>query len=90
MASRQVYVNDLATVDTIARRKKMSVGHVSNIVKGKITKKKGFPQPIVGWGCRGVWLWSDVDEWFKTQEVKEAKQKENKMRYKNQHLAATA
>lgn len=86
MASKMVYVNDLATVDTIARRKKISVGQVTNIVKGKIAKKKGFPQPIVGWGCRGVWLWSDVDEWFKIQEAKETKQRENRDRYKNQSL----
>jgi len=83
-----VYVNDLVTVDLIARRKKISIGQATNIVKGRDAKKKHFPQPLVGWGCRGVWLWSDVDTWFKEQEVKKQERREKKARYRNAPQAA--
>ena len=78
MASRMVYVNDLVTVDLISRRRKTSVGHITSIIKGKASKKQDFPQPIVGWGCRGVWLWSDVDAWFKKQDAQVQKREEAK------------
>jgi hypothetical protein len=85
MASKMVYVNDLVTVDLIAKRKKMSVGQVTNLIKGKTARKQHFPQPLVGWGCRGVWLWSDVDVWFKEKETQQRKKIE-KQKAKQQSL----
>ena len=84
MASKMVYVNDLVTVDLIARRKKISVGQITNLIRGRSSKRLHFPQPLVGWGCRGVWLWSDVDTWFKEQEqtLKKKEERHNR-RYIN-------
>lgn len=64
MCSRQVYVSDLVTVDDIARRYKMSVGEVTQYVRGKVGRRKvKFPQPLVGKGTRAVWLLSDIEDW---------------------------
>lgn len=65
MGSKMVYISELVTVDDIAKRWKMSVGQVSNIVCGRDGRKKAhFPQPICGRGTRAVWLWPDVQEWY--------------------------
>lgn len=95
MASRQVPVNDLVTVDDIAKRWHMSVGQVSNIVCGRNPKKGlNFPQPVVGTKTRAVWLWDDVDAWYKRAMPKQdlderrASKKTRKMKYLNQPLSA--
>lgn len=95
MASRQVPVNDLVTVDMIAKNYHMSVGQVSNIVCGRKTRKGfEFPQPIVGRGTRAVWLRDDVDDWYRKatpkQKLEERRisQKSKKARYHNQPIAA--
>lgn len=92
MASRQVYVNDLVTLDDLAERFKMSVGQVSNYAIGR--KGKGcrkFPQPVVGRGTRAVWLWSETKEWFDAVQPKQARaEKKIKDKYRNDrfHVAA--
>lgn len=74
MSSRLVPVNDLVTVDDIAKRLKMSVNCVSNIVRGRDKKQKlKFPKPIVGTGTRAVWLWDEVEEWHGALELKAVK-----------------
>lgn len=94
MGSRQVYVSELATVDDIAKRWKMSVGQVSNIVTGRDCKRSHFPQPIHGKGTRAVWLWPDVEEWYSRNapksrlEERRASQKGKKNSYVNQPLSA--
>lgn len=65
MASRKVDVNDLVTLDMIAKRFHMSVAQASNIVCNRWHKKRrSFPQPLKGKGTRAVWLWPDVKEWY--------------------------
>lgn len=95
MGSRQVFVNELVTVDDIAKRWKMSVGQVSNIVCGRDGRKKThFPEPICGKGTRAVWLWPAVEEWYekhtpkKKLEERRISQKGKKIRYVNQPLTA--
>ena len=95
MASRQVYIDELTTVDMMAKRWKMSVGQVSNIVCGRDGKKRThFPEPIAGSGTRAVWLWSDAQEWYsrtmpKQQlEERRASKKSKKRSYVNQPLSA--
>ena len=96
MASRQVYVNDLVTIDDIAQRFHMSVGQVSNIVCGRNGKRySDFPQPIKGKKTRAVWLWPDVKDWFDTHqpcqneaEKRALKQSKKKDRYVNVHVSA--
>jgi hypothetical protein len=92
MGSRQVFVNELVTVDDLAKRWKMSVGQVSNIVCGRDGRKRThFPQPVCGKGTRAVWLWPDAQEWFEKNapksklEERRASRKGKKTAYVNQH-----
>ena len=65
MTDRLVAVDDLVTVDEIAKRLRMSVNAVSNIVRGNEGRRKlKFPKPLVGKGTRAVWMWDDVEEWY--------------------------
>lgn len=65
MASRKVDINDLVTLDMIAKRFHMSVAHTSNIVCNRYQKRgRAFPQPLKGKGTRAVWLWPDVKTWY--------------------------
>ena len=90
MASRQVYVSDLVTLDDLAERFKMSVGQVSNYAIGR--KAKGcrkFPQPVVGKGTRAVWLWPDAKEWYDATQPKQARaEKKVKAKYRNERFYA--
>lgn len=94
MASRQVPINDLITVDDMARMWHMSVGQVSNLVCGHSRKGQEFPRPLKGRKTRAVWLRDDVDEWYKRVmpkselEARRASQKSRKMKYVNQPLSA--
>lgn len=67
MSERLVPVDELVTVDDIAKRLKMSVNSVSNIVKGRDGRYKiKFPKPLVGRGTRAVWQWTEVATWYES------------------------
>jgi hypothetical protein len=92
-----VPLNDLVTVDDLARRWNMSVGQGSNIVCGKDGRRKSkFPQPLVGRGTRAVWLLEDAEKWYQKHmpksriEARRASQKSRKKPYVNQPLGMTA
>lgn len=95
MGSRQVYLNELVTVDILAKRWKMSVGQVSNIVCGRDGRRRThFPEPLVGSGTRAVWLACDAQSWFDRNmpkqkiEERRASRKSRKAPYVNQPLSA--
>lgn len=65
MSQRLVSVDDLVTLEEIAKRCKMSKTAVRNIVSGRDGRKRlGFPRPVTGKGARGIWLWPEVNEWY--------------------------
>lgn len=71
MSERLVPVDELVTVDDIAKRLKMGVNTVMNIVKGRDKRfKDRFPAPITGKGTRAVWLWTEVEAWYEQIEQK--------------------
>lgn len=72
MSARLVAVDELVTIDDIAKRLKISVNIASNIAQGRDGRKKvKFPKPLVGNAKRGVWLWEDVEEWLRATAPKE-------------------
>ena len=75
----------------------MSVGQVSNIVCGRDGRRKSrFPEPVVGYGTRAVWLIEDVEDWYKEHmpksriQARRACQKSQKQAYVNQPIGLTA
>lgn len=59
-----VPVDDLVTVDEIAKRLHWSLNSCLNVVTGRDGRYKlKFPKPLVGCAKRGVWLWTDVEAW---------------------------
>jgi hypothetical protein len=64
MSSNLVSIDDLVTVDEIAKRLHWSVNTTLNIAQGRDGRYKlKFPRPLVGPAKRGVWLWTDVLAW---------------------------
>lgn len=74
MSERLVSVDELATVDDIARELHINLSVMMNIVKGRDGRAKAkFPQPVVGRGIRAVWLWDDVADWSSRAELHTSK-----------------
>lgn len=65
MSTTLVPIDDLVTIDEIAKRLHWSVNATLNIATGKAGSKHRlkFPRPLVGPAKRGVWLWTDVCQW---------------------------
>lgn len=64
MSTSLVAVDDLVTIDEIAKRLHWSVNTTLNIAQGRDGRYKlKFPRPLVGPAKRGVWLWTDVWAW---------------------------
>ena len=64
MSISLVAVDDLVTIDEIAKRLHWSVNTTLNIAQGRDGRYKlKFPRPLVGPAKRGVWLWTDVWQW---------------------------
>lgn len=64
MSERLVPVDELVTVDEIAKRLRWSLNTCVNVVTGRDGRYKiKFPKPLAGTAKRGVWLWMDVEEW---------------------------
>lgn len=64
MSTSLVSVDDLVTIDEIAKRLHWSVNTTLNIAQGRDGRYKlKFPRPLVGPAKRGVWLWTDVWAW---------------------------
>lgn len=65
MRPNLVPVDDIVTVDEIAKRLHWSVNACLNVVTGRDGRYKlKFPRPLVGCAKRGVWLWTDVEAWY--------------------------
>lgn len=82
MGARQVGLDELMTVDDIAKLLKVSVNIASNIVRGREggRKRVKFPAPIVGTGVRAVWLREDVFDWHEEYLAKQAEPNKKKRR----------
>lgn len=73
MSERLVPVDDLVTIDEIAKRLRWSVNATANVVTGRDGRNKlKFPRPLVGRGKRGVWLWTDVWRWYEKASPRSA------------------
>jgi hypothetical protein len=71
VTAQLVPIDDLVTVDEIAKRLHWSINATCNVVQGRDGRYKlKFPKPIVGTAKRGVWLWTDVWEWFENTAPK--------------------
>ncbi len=65
MSSNLVSIDDLVTLDDIAKRMHWSLNTTMNIAQGRDGRYKlKFPKPLIGPAKRGVWLWTDVWNWF--------------------------
>ena len=65
MSTNLVPIEDLVTIDEIAKRLHWSVNATLNVATGRDGRYKlKFPRPLVGPAKRGVWLWTDVLQWF--------------------------
>lgn len=64
MSTSLVAIDDLVTIDEIAKRLHWSVNTTLNIAQGRDGRYRlKFPRPLVGPAKRGVWLWTDVWQW---------------------------
>ncbi len=69
MSTVLVSIDDLVTVDEIAKRLRISVNCATNIVTDRDSKYRiKFPKPLVGCAKRGVWLWQDIEYWIECVE----------------------
>ena len=58
MSTNLVQIEDLVTIDEIAKRMHWSVNTTLNVATGRDGRYKlKFPRPLVGPAKRGVWLW---------------------------------
>lgn len=64
---RMVRAGDLVIQKDIVERLGMNAQAVANLASARDRKRADFPRPIAGKGARGVWLWSEVESWYKTQ-----------------------
>lgn len=65
MSTMLVPIEDLVTIDEIAKRMHWSVNATLNVATGRDGRYKlKFPRPLVGPAKRGVWLWTDVWLWL--------------------------
>ena len=82
---RVVPVSELVTVDEIARKLRMSVNAAVHMVRGRDGRAKTpFPAPLVGKGDRGVWLWTEVEEWWTASAPRSLKQRRRAARVASQ------
>lgn len=66
---RLVNASDLVLLKDIAERTGMNPTTLSNAANAR-RRTTGFPCPIAGQGSRGIWLWSEVEDWWYEQYVK--------------------
>jgi hypothetical protein len=93
VSNRLVPLDELVTVDEIAKRLHWSINSCINVVTGRDSRlKHKFPKPLVGSSKHGVWMWSDIKEWKKLvgDDYISGKQKTSKSStsYKNRKLAS--
>lgn len=65
-ADRLVDANDLVLLRDISERTGLHPTAVANIASGHRRRLEPFPRPVAGRGQRGIWLWSEVEAWWKS------------------------
>lgn len=60
---RLVNASDLVLIKDIAERTGMNPTTLLNAASAR-RSRTGFPCPISGQGSRGIWLWSEVEDWW--------------------------
>ncbi len=60
---RLVKTSDLVLLKDIVERTRMNPTTLLNAASSR-RNQSGFPCPVAGQGSRGIWLWSEVEEWW--------------------------
>lgn len=86
---RLVSVSDLVLQKDIVEQLGLNPTAVANLAGGR-RRNAGFPRPVTGHGNRGIWLWSEVETWYRNiwpSTVEGLRSAESAARIRRPHIA---
>lgn len=64
--NRLVRAGDLVLQKDLVERLGLDPTLLANLAGGRRNAAE-FPRPVTGRGSRGIWLWSEVEQWYETK-----------------------